>query len=73
MIVLAIAALRAQFTEASVFHAPPSGERLQTVVLSLPVSFPARFGSFSYTMFSCDYYYVYTYVSVEGIDSRPLT
>ena len=35
-------------------------------------TFPARFGSFEYEFFSCDSYYLYTYVSVEDQNSTPL-
>jgi len=42
-------------------------------VLELGSTFPARFGSFSYELFSCDKDYLYTFVSVEDNNSQPLT
>ena len=35
-------------------------------------TFPARFGAFKYELFSCDQFYLYTFVSVEDQNSQPL-
>ena len=41
--------------------------------MELSRTFPARFGSFKYELFSCDKYYLYTFVSVEDDNSQPLS
>jgi hypothetical protein len=40
--------------------------------MELNKTFPARFGTFNYELFSTNCYYLYTFVSVESKDSRPL-
>jgi len=52
---------------------PPIGKQQESVILELRNTFPARLGSFYYELFSCDQYYLYTYVSIEDSGSRPLT
>ena len=51
---------------------PPQAGRDQDIILELGSTFPARFGSFSYELFPCDQYYMYTFVSVEDSNSKPL-
>ena len=51
---------------------PPVPNQQQDVIMELSNTFPARFGSFKYELFSCDEYYLYTFVSVENNNSQPL-
>lgn len=51
---------------------PPENDDVD-IVLELGSTFPARFGSFAYELFSCDKDYLYTFVSVEDNNSQPLT
>ena len=51
---------------------PPNEPDDVDIVLELGSTFPAQFGSFAYTLFSCDLDYLYTKVSVEDNNSQPL-
>ena len=51
---------------------PPVPGKQEDVIMELGNTFPARFGSFKYELFSCDEYYFYTFVSVEDSNSQPL-
>ena len=52
---------------------PPESGNEVDIILELGSTFPARFGSFSYELFSCDKDYLYTFVMVEDNNSTPLT
>ena len=52
---------------------PPVPKERQDLIMELGRTFPARFGSFKYELFSCDQFYLYTFVSVEDDNSQPLS
>ena len=52
---------------------PPVPNEQEDMIMELYNTFPARFGSFKYELFSCDQFYLYTFVSIEDSNSQPLT
>ena len=59
-------------TDTDLVRLPPFPQYNVSIILELQRTFPARLGSFQYQLFSCDKYYLYTFVSVEDDNSGPL-